>query len=152
MVKSDLNTREKIHQVLSRFDQKDIDFNEAENSLIDVLMKESDEIVENIEENKVDRVRDWDEFSSYMRKYIQDKTVLKYGQKSSGMDLMSVTKPWVCIWNIFKYILRLWNNSGKRYDIEKIIHYAQMSVTLSKGDLTKCGVRESENPNKKFWR
>lgn len=100
--------------------------------------------------NKVDRVKDWDEFSSYMRNYIKDKTVDKYGKKT-GIDLMAVTDPDKCIWNAMKYIFRLYNGQGKRYDLEKIIHYAQMAITLSDGDLSQCGVRESENPNKKFW-
>ncbi len=102
----------------------------------------------------VDRVKDWDEFSNYMRNYIKDKTVQKYGagEKEDSVDLMSFTEPRICIWNILKYGLRLWNGSGKRYDVEKIIHYAQISLVLSKGDLGKCGIRESENPNKEFWK
>ena len=98
----------------------------------------------------VDRVKDWDEFSRYMHNYIKDKTVDKYGKKT-GIDLMAVTDPDKCVWNCMKYIFRLYNGQGKRYDLEKIVHYAQMAVTLSEGDLSKCGVRETENPNWKFW-
>ena len=144
MVKSDFNTKEKIYQVLSKFDQEDLEFEDTMGELLKVFEEELNE------ENNVDRVKDWDEFANYMHRYIEDKTVSKYGKKT-GIDLISVTNPDKCVWNLMKYVFRLYNGQGKRYDLEKIIHYAQMSVILSGGDLTECGVRESENPNRKFW-
>jgi hypothetical protein len=92
--------------------------------------------------DKFDRVGDWDKFAKIMHDYIETFTVSKYGVESEedGFDLMSITEPRVCIWNILKYALRLWKNKGKIHDIHKICHYAQMSYTLSKGDLTKAGI------------
>lgn len=117
------------------------------------IKEEVDEAFNNAnkEEQGVDRVGDWDEFSKYMRQYIEKNTVSKYGQ-ANKIDLMSMTDAWICIWNIIRYSLRLWNGRGKRYDLEKIIHYAQMAITLSEGDLKKCGVRDDHNPNYKFWK
>ncbi len=90
----------------------------------------------------VDRVGDWNKFAKDMEKYIGEKTVSKYGVDKSGIDLMEVTEPRICLWNILKYAFRLWNNKGKKYDMEKIAHYAQLAITLSKGDKTQYGVRE----------
>ncbi len=80
----------------------------------------------------VDRVENWRKFSEHMENYIRDRTVAKYGVKEAGgIDLMSVTEPRVCIWNILKYTLRLWNGKGKKHDMEKIAHYAELAWTLS---------------------
>lgn len=92
---------------------------------------------------KVDRVADWDEFAKHMHDYISKYTAVKYGQgveDNDSFDLMKVTDPKVCIWCIMRYGLRLYNNKGKTNDLEKICHYAQMAITLSKGDLTKVGI------------
>lgn len=151
MVKGDFNTNEKIYHVISRFDQEDISDDEAIIELMEVFEEEANSLVKNKVDREVDRLGDWDEISEYMHNYIESKTVSKYGQKS-GIDLMSVTDPYICIWNMLKYCLRLWNGQGKRYDLEKIIHYGQMAITLSEGDLSKCGVREDNNPNEKFWK
>lgn len=137
--------REEIYKVLEQFDDDEIDFEQAMDLIFAKLNKPPQE-----KEDKVDRVKDWNEFAQYMSHYIEDKTVAKYGKKT-GIDLMAMTDPHICTWNVLKYSIRLFNNGGKRYDLEKIIHYSQMAVTLSGGDLTKCGVRESENPNRKFW-
>ena len=88
---------------------------------------------------KTDRVKDWDEWSQKMHDYIDNFTTKKYG-KSDGFDLMSVTEPRICIWNILKYAIRLWNGKGKIHDLHKICHYAQMAVTLSGEDLHKAGI------------
>lgn len=144
MVKSNSNANQEIYEVLIEYDDGNLDLDDTVSKLLDVFDEKE------FGENKIDRVKDWDEFSNYMRKYIEDKTVSKYGKRSST-DLMAMTNPDVCIWNIIKYAMRLYNGAGKRYDLEKIIHYAQMAITLSEGDLTKCGVRENENPNRKFW-
>lgn len=137
---------EEIDMTIENFDLTEPEMSSVGFSEYDFLKEyESDK-----DNKQVDRVKDWEEFAEYMRKYIEEKTVSKYGQ-SSGVDLMSFTDPYICVWNIIRYALRLWNNSGKRYDLEKIIHYAQMAATLSNGDLSKCGVRESNNPNEKFW-
>jgi hypothetical protein len=93
---------------------------------------------------KIDRVADWDDWSKIMHDYIEGFTTKKYGQESKGFDLMTVTEPRVCIWNILKYSLRLWYNKGKIHDLHKICHYAQMAFTLSEGDLTKSGITNSK--------
>lgn len=89
---------------------------------------------------KFDRVRDWDEWASKMHDYIESFTITKYGDDEAGFDLMCVTEPRICVWNILKYALRLWRKKGKIHDIHKICHYAQMAYTLSNGDLTKAGI------------
>lgn len=86
----------------------------------------------------VDRVGDWDKFAKNMHDYIATFTEKKYN--AGGFDLMAVTEPRICIWNVLKYALRLWMRQGKINDIYKIAHYAQMAYTLSDGDLSKAGV------------
>ena len=83
-----------------------------------------------------DRVKNWGKFSDHMTSYIRDRTVAKYGVGKSSFDLMSVTEPRVCIWNILKYALRVWNGKGKEHDLEKIAHYAELAWTLSGGEIT----------------
>jgi hypothetical protein len=87
----------------------------------------------------VDRVENWKRFSGHMEKYIRDRTVEKYGFGNAGdagkgaFDLMSITKPVVCVWNILRYSLRLWNGKGKEHDLEKIAHYAELAWTMGNG-------------------
>lgn len=106
------------------------------------MSKTKNLLIENENENfkKFDRVKDWDEWSNLMHTYIENFTVSKYGDDSQGFDLMSVTEPRICIWNIMKYTLRLWRGKGKIHDLQKISHYCQMAYTLSNGDLTKAGI------------
>jgi len=108
-------------------------------SLWDKIKEEFPEFDDGV---KVDRVGDWDEFAKHMHDYIGQFTTVKYGQGEDGddFDLMKVTNPRECVWNIIKYGLRLYKDKGKTNDLEKICHYAQMAVTLSKGDLTKVGI------------
>lgn len=89
---------------------------------------------------KFDRVGDWDAWAKKMHDYIAAFTVQKYGGQEDEFDLMVITEPRICIWNILKYALRLWKGKGKIHDLHKISHYAQMAYTLSKGDLTKAGI------------
>ena len=82
-----------------------------------------------------DRVEEWKKFSEHMEKYIREQTVQKYGfgeawKEGKAFDLMSITKPIVCVWNILRYSLRLWNGKGKEHDLEKIAHYAEMAWTM----------------------
>jgi len=87
---------------------------------------------------KLDRVENWKIFSQHMEKYIKECTVEKYSmEKSGGFDLMSITKPIVCIWNILRYSMRIWNGKMKGHDIEKIAHYAELAWTLSDGKIVK---------------
>jgi hypothetical protein len=86
----------------------------------------------------VDRVEEWKRFSEHMEKYIREQTVAKYGMGNTGsgtFDLMTITRPEVCVWNILRYSLRNWNGKGKQYDCEKIAHYAEMAWTMKEGDL-----------------
>jgi len=92
---------------------------------------------------KIDRVKDWDEWSQKMHDYINKFTVSKYN-KTGDFDLMSITEPRVCIWNILRYSLRLWNGKGKIHDLHKICNYAQMAVTMSGDDLSKAGITNSK--------
>lgn len=85
----------------------------------------------------VDRVEDWKRFSEHMEKYIEEQTVQKYGlgeAQEGTFDLISLTRPIVCIWNILRYSVRLWNGKGKEHDLEKIAHYAQLAWGMSAGE------------------
>ena len=89
-----------------------------------------------------DRVANWEKFSEHMKEYIRDRTVEKYGVKNSvesgNFDLMSITRnPLICIWNILRYSLRIWNGKQKPHDIEKIAHYAELAWTMSNGKVIK---------------
>ena len=88
----------------------------------------------------VDRVGNWDKFAKEVHDYIEKYTVSKYS--NFGADLMSYTEPRICLWNILKYCFRMWNGKGKKYDIYKIAHYAEMSWTIAAGDLKQIGVEE----------
>jgi hypothetical protein len=86
-----------------------------------------------------DRVENWKKFSEHMETYIREQTVEKYGFEKSNsesrtFDLMTITKPIICIWNILRYSLRIWNGKTKPYDIEKIAHYAELAWTMTGGD------------------
>ena len=84
----------------------------------------------------VDRVEDWKRFSEHMERYIREQTVQKYGMgeaETGAFDLISLTKPIVCIWNILRYSVRLWNGKGKEHDLEKIAHYAQLAWEMGGG-------------------
>lgn len=95
----------------------------------------------------IDRVKEWNEFAKQVSDYISEFTVSKYGMGENtknkvDFDLMTFTEPRICVWNILKYAFRLFNNMGKRHDLFKIVHYAQMAYTLSSGDLNKAGIRD----------
>jgi hypothetical protein len=90
----------------------------------------------------IDRVENWRKFSEHMEKYIQEQTVEKYGFENGdpdagAFDLMAITKPIVCVWNILKYSLRIWNGKMKEHDLEKVAHYAELAWTLSGGEIGK---------------
>ena len=89
----------------------------------------------------VDRVTNWKKFSKHMEEYIRERTVEKYGIENPGsgaVDLMSITRnPLVCIWNILRYSLRIWNGKMKEYDIEKVAHYAEMAWSISGEEIIK---------------
>jgi hypothetical protein len=53
--------------------------------------------------------------------------------EGSTFDLMTITKPEVCVWNILRYSLRNWNGNGKEHDLEKIAHYAEMAWAMGCG-------------------
>ena len=74
-----------------------------------------------------DRISEWKFFSTQVEQYITDFTISKYGR--TGVDLMDLTPPTVAVWNIFKYCWRLWNGKGKKGDLFKIAHYAQMAFS-----------------------
>jgi hypothetical protein len=92
-----------------------------------------------------DRVANWQRFSQHMLTYIQEQTVEKYSVKNSdaasGFDLMSITRnPLICIWNILKYSVRIYNGKQKSHDIEKIAHYAELAWTMSNGKVLESDV------------
>ena len=84
---------------------------------------------------KNDRVENWRKFSAHMEAYIKERTVDKYQMDQTGnsFDLMSISKPEICVWNILRYAVRMWNGKQKQHDMEKICHYAEMSWTMSGG-------------------
>jgi len=82
-----------------------------------------------------------------MEKYIQERTVEKYGVKNSdesgSFDLISITRnPLICVWNILRYSLRIWNEKQKIHDIEKITHYAELAWTMSDGKIMESEIAE----------
>jgi hypothetical protein len=50
---------------------------------------------------------------------------------------ISTRKPLICVWNILRYSLRIWNGKQKTYDIEKIAHYAELAWSMSDGKVIK---------------
>ena len=64
---------------------------------------------------RVDSVEGWKRFSEIMEEYILEQTVEKYRMGNSpqvaSFDLMTITKPEVCVWNILRYSLRNWNGN-----------------------------------------
>jgi len=88
----------------------------------------------------VDRVEEWKRFSEHMEKYIQERTIEKYGFQESekgAIDLMSFSRPIICVWNILRYSLRMWNGKAKEHDLEKIAHYAQLAWEMKGGEVKK---------------
>ena len=89
----------------------------------------------------IDRVENWKRFSEHMERYIRDQTVQKYGlgdcDDGGTFDLMSISRPCVCIWNILRYSLRIWNGKEKDHDLEKIAHYAELAWTMWGGNGNK---------------
>jgi hypothetical protein len=85
------------------------------------------------------RVENWTRFSEHMEEYIRERTVKKYSVTGPhGCDLISMTNDWkVCVWNILKYALRLWNGHAKDHDFEKMAHYCEMAWTLSEGKIVE---------------
>jgi hypothetical protein len=66
-----------------------------------------------------------------MEQYIAEQTIEKYKMdEDNGIDLMSISKPEICVWNILRYALRMWNGKKKPHDVEKVAHYAEMAWTL----------------------
>jgi hypothetical protein len=103
------------------------------------FFKENEDKEGGLRNMPVDRVGNWKRFSEHMEQYIREQTIQKYGFGESGesgepekktFDLMSITKPVVCVWNILRYSLRLWNGKGKEHDLEKIAHYAELAWTM----------------------
>ena len=85
---------------------------------------------------EIDRVENWKKFADHMENYIKEQTLAKYGVENSGnsVDLMAITgDPRVCVWNILRYSLRMWNGKMKEHDLEKVAHYAELAWTLSGG-------------------
>jgi hypothetical protein len=69
-----------------------------------------------------------------MEQYIAEQTIEKYQvDEKKGLDLMSLSNSEICVWNILRYALRMWKGKGKRHDVEKVAHYAEMSWTLNGG-------------------
>ena len=83
---------------------------------------------------QIDRVEEWKKFAEHMEGYIKEQTLAKYGMENSGngVDLMAITHdPKICVWNILRYSLRMWNGKMKEHDLEKVAHYAELAWTLS---------------------
>lgn len=68
---------------------------------------------------------------------IQNLHGLSFAHDAGAFDLMAITKPIVCVWNILKYSLRIWNGKMKKHDLEKVAHYAELAWTLAGGEIEK---------------
>ena len=91
---------------------------------------------------EIDRVENWKKFADHMENYIKEQTLAKYGVENSGngVDLMAITQdPRICVWNILRYSLRMWNGKMKEHDLEKVAHYAELAWTVSDGGIIKNG-------------
>lgn len=75
-----------------------------------------------------DRLKDWQEFNDHMIEYLK-RPQEKYSGKAQLPDLLHFTGLRISMWNIMKYIWRLWLGSGKEHDFEKIAHYDQIAWT-----------------------
>ena len=55
------------------------------------------------------RIENWRKFSAHMETYIRERTIEKYkmDETGDGFDLMSISKPEICVWNILRYALRI---------------------------------------------
>ena len=78
----------------------------------------------------------------------KEQTLPKYGVENSGntVDLMAITQdPRICIWNILRYSLRMWNGKMKKHDLEKVAHYAELAWTLSDGRIVESNGAETQS-------
>ena len=72
----------------------------------------------------------WKVFSDHMEKYIEDRTMEKYKtSKKKGFSLINMVLESkyggvICLFCIMRYSIRMFNDSGKQHDVEKIAHYA----------------------------
>jgi hypothetical protein len=98
---------------------------------MNMLIKKQREVPE-VPNNRIDN---WRKFSAHMETYIRVRTIEKYkmDETGDGFDLMSISKPEICVWNILRYALRIWNGKQKEHDLEKIAHYAELAWTLPDG-------------------
>ena len=81
----------------------------------------------------IDRVEEWKKIAQHMENYIKEQTLAKYGVENSGnsVDLMAITQdPRICVWNVLRYSLRMWNGKMKQHDLEKVAHYAELAWTF----------------------
>jgi hypothetical protein len=94
----------------------------------------------------IDRVENWRRFSEHMENYIRERTIKKYEvDTTGGFDLMSITRsPMICVWHILKYSLRMWNNSGKAHDLEKMAHYAEIAWSMADGKVVKNEIGDNQ--------
>lgn len=80
----------------------------------------------------VDRVAEWRRFARHVEDYIRKRTLQKYSMNdANGVDLMTITEPEVCLWNILKYALRLHNGKSKENDLLKVAHYVCLAYSKS---------------------
>lgn len=68
-------------------------------------------------------LENWSKFSTYMYNRYLPRTIGKYGDSR----LEDVTSQDTRYWNIIRYATRLMAGRGKKHDLEKIVHYAQMA-------------------------
>jgi len=96
----------------------------------------------------INRLENWRKFAAHMERYIKENTIEKYTSRSNNdIDLMSISNsPIICVWNILKYTMRVWNGKMKPHDIEKIVHYAEMAWTISKGRIIENELKNRKDP------
>jgi hypothetical protein len=80
-------------------------------------------------------IKGWRKFAVYMEKQYLPNTIPKYGDSR----LEDVTSQETRYWNIIRYATRLMAGRGKRHDLEKIVHYAQMAWEHERKESGKRG-------------
>jgi hypothetical protein len=137
----------KMQDIVDMMRQKLMSYEDSKDAVMgdkyriaDLLLKNMlDNINTGSETSEKDRVSEWDDWAQIMHDYVNDTTQPKYKTKS-GFDLISITDPKTCIWNILKYAFRIYNGRGKINDLKKICHYAQIAYVVSDGDLSSVGI------------
>lgn len=106
--------------------------------------KEDKPFLKCMEDNMLDRIRDWQEFSRKIERHINVYTIPQYQSEDRKEDQINISTAQECITAIKKYTNRFGKNArGTKEalrDMLKIAHYAQfgydkLKVELNEGDV-----------------